>query len=886
MVRFRHSYGFITGLLLLFAASGCSVEKNTGASRFYHGLTARYNIYHNGYESFRSGIDKITREHTDDFGDILMLFEYSDPASARVCAADMERAIQKASKLITLKSITARPESGDAQPPRDEDFYNLKEYNRWVDDSYLLMAKARFYTRDFSQARATLAFNSENSTDVNILTEGTIWLARIQAETGNPGEALRILGEIENPGSLSSSLQAMYHTTRADALIRQKFYREAIDQLHPAIENSKGKRQKYRLSFIQAQLYGATGQPEKAISTFSDVIKLRPPYEIEFNARIGMATVYEASAGSSANIRSDLISMTRDEKNKDFLDQIYLALGRLSEKEGKMEEAIGHYRTATRSGSSGTSGRGRAYLALASHYYEIPDYVNASNYYDSAVVFLNEQFPGFDEIRMRSENLTELAGHLEIISNGDSLRRVAAMNEQERTLIIAGIIEKVRQDEMEMATQQGGSSDMYNLGQFYENERRFRDNIEMEGQWYFYNQAALTFGRTEFRRRWGERKLEDNWRRQNKRVVQMGDITEEHEPGKADTIISANDRKSPEFYLRNLPLTDSLMAISKEISVNALFAAGQVYASSFGDIPRAVKSYTDLIALSPGHEYIPQAYYHLYLLLKEPDPSRAETYRQLLLNSYGDTEYALILTDPDYYKKQREREIAVSTLYDEAYNLFLSGNFEASRALCEKINSTAAGHQLIPKVRLLLAMNYAGTGDERTYREGLSALVKLFPGTGEAERAKELMAALDQELPELRVEEDRQIAAEIYIHEPGTEHLFALIIEDPAFNINQATFDVINFNIDNYTNKNFRAEGNLIDNKFILLTVGRFTETAEALQYYNNFDALRIIRNSTPATTKTFIISARNLDTLKSDKDPSRYMLFFREKYLNSDEPR
>lgn len=215
------------------------MEKNTGASRFYHGLTARYNIYFNGLESYRMGVDKISSGHVDDFGDLLYVFEYSNTASAQLGAADMERAVQKASKLITLKSITARPEKKDNQPLRDEDFYNMKEYNRWVDDSYLLMAKARFYQRDFEQARATIVFNNDNTTDRDIRTEGSIWLSRIHAETGNYSEALRVLTETGNVEEMPVSLRAMYHTTHADILLRQKRLEEAIVPIEKAIETSR-----------------------------------------------------------------------------------------------------------------------------------------------------------------------------------------------------------------------------------------------------------------------------------------------------------------------------------------------------------------------------------------------------------------------------------------------------------------------------------------------------------------------------------------------------------------------------------------------------------------------------------------------------------------------
>ena len=868
----------------MFLATACSVEKNTGATRFYHSLTARYNIYFNGNESFKAGVEKVNRSHNDDFGELLTLFEFSNPASAKAAAADMERTIQKMSKLITLKSITARPEKKKNQPVRDEDFYNRKEYNKWVDDAYLLMAKARFYLREYDQARATIAFNNGNSSDPSIKTEGSIWLARIHNETGNPAEALRVLGETGSPESMSAPLRSMYYTTLADIMLRQQRFSEAIDPLERAVAVTKGKRQRYRLTFLLAQLYGKTKQPEKAISAFNDVIKMRPPYEVEFNARIGMATVYDVSAGSSARIRSELISMTRDAKNRDYLDQVYYALGRLSEAEGKRGEALDYYRQAARAGGTGTNGRGRAYLALAGHYFDIPDYLNARNYYDSAVIFLDEQYPDFSSIRARSQNLAELVGQLEIIRTEDSLRRLASMSAQERSVVIAGIIEKVRQEEMRLA-EEGQSSDMYNLGQYYESERRFRDNIEMEGQWYFYNQAALTFGRTEFRRRWGERKLEDNWRRRNRQTLELGvDARDDREAVQADTAAAATDPKNPEFYIRRLPLNDSLMAVSRERSANALYMAGSVFAGKFQDTEGAGSSWSSLISQFPGHELVPQTYYQLYLLYREKEPAKAEAYRQALLISHPASDFSLILTDPDYFRKQRENEIRIAGLYETAYEHYIEGRYHEARRICEEIALSATGHELIPKVKLLRALTFAATGDEKTYRELLSALVKEFPSTDQAVRARQLMGALDQEKPELRVEEDRQIAAEIYFYEPEESHLFVLVIEDPNFNLNQATFDVINYNIDNYTNRNFRSEGQLVGNRFIMMTVRGFTSAEDAMAYYRNFNTVRIVRNSTSSNTKTFIITTRNLETLRKDLDPARYLLFFRENYIKGNE--
>ena len=172
-IRIPYKYLLIPFSLLL-VAGGCSVEKNTASSRFYHGLTSRYNIYFNASESYKKGIEKVNNNFRDDYTELLKIFEFSDPATPSICSGDMERAIQKASKLITLKSITAKPELKISGEPteKEKELLEKKEYNEWVDDSYLLMGKARLYTQDFEQAKSTLGYTISSSADKKIKNSG------------------------------------------------------------------------------------------------------------------------------------------------------------------------------------------------------------------------------------------------------------------------------------------------------------------------------------------------------------------------------------------------------------------------------------------------------------------------------------------------------------------------------------------------------------------------------------------------------------------------------------------------------------------------------------------------------------------------------------------
>ena len=865
------------------ALTYCSVEKNTGSSRFYQSLTARYNIYFNGNESFKAGLAKISRSYQDDYSELLRVFEYSDPSTASLCSSDMEKAIQKASKLISLKSITAKPEFKNPKElsEKDKKLVEMKEYNEWVDDSYLLIGKARFYKHEYNEATSILNFCITDANDPVIKTEAVIWLARLYNETGNYSESSRLINGLDITSDLSKSLKSMYYTTLADLFIKQKRYSEAIDPLVKSIKLGSGKRARYRLTYLLAQLYEKTGDGARATSLYRDVVNMNPPYDVEFNARINIAGVFDVNSGNPQEIKRELEKMLNDSKNKEYQDQILFALGNVLMKEGMESEALGYYRKSAIAKSQNQNQKGRSYLALAGYYLKKPDYMKAGTYYDSTVFFLDQKYPDYLAIKTKSQNLNALVSQLTIIQREDSLQRVARLSEPERNALISSIIAKVIKDESEGKIQ--NSADRYNLGEYYESERRAQGNIDQEGKWYFYNQTALTFGRTEFRKRWGDRKFEDNWRRSNKTRVnntQVSNNPNEVTQHKSDTLSAETDYKKPQFYLKNLPLKDSLIVVSNDRIATALLNAGKAYAERIPDPVKATETFESLIKRFPSSELVPETLYNLYNVNKSGNSVKSEAYRQLLLQKFPDNEFARILSDPSYYEKKIAELKMAEKIYNDAYTSYNSEKFNDVITISDDALKRFPQDKLAPKFMLIRAYSVGRISDERTFRDALNNLIKVWPGTAESKKAAELIAYLNQKMPELKVEEDKKIAAEIYTADTTINHVFVLIITDPSFNLNQASFDVISYNIDNFTNKNYKTEGTLVDNKFIQIIVSGFSDYAQALNYYNTFKSEKFVRNPTAAKMMTFIISANNLKVLKNDKNPDRYLLFFKEKYL------
>lgn len=864
----------------------CSVEKNTATTRFYHGLTSRFNIYFNGYESFKTGIEKINKGYKDDYSELLRVFEFSDPSTPSLCSSDMDRAIQKASKLISLKSITARPEFKSKRDltEKEKAMLEQKEFNEWVDDSYYLIGLSRFYKHEFDEAEALFNYCITQANDPGIKVESSIWLARLKNEKGNFTESNRILSEITVTSSSSRSLKAMYYTTLTDMFIKQKRYSEATEPLTQSIEFISGKRQKYRYTYLLAQLYERAGDSGKAALLYRKVVNMNPPYDVEFNAMINIAGVFDINSGDPAEIRKELEKMLKDVKNKDFQDQIYYALGNLMMKDNNETEAIDFYRKSAYSSSVNQNQKGKSYLALADLYYAKPDYMKAGKYYDSSVYFIDQKYPDYNELVKKSQNLNSLVTQLTIIQTEDSLQKVALLPKGQRDALISGIIAKIVKEESEGKTSE--YADRYNVGQSYENQRRAQDNINQEGKWYFYNQTALTFGRTEFRKKWGERRLEDNWRRSNKATVNIQQVTEgTEEKGTkgADTARAVSDYKKPEFYLKNLPVNDSLLAVSNEKVANAYFSAGEIFNEKIADKNKSAESFESLISRYPDHELIPEGLYHLYSIFRETDKNRAETYRQRLLVKYPSSEFARILSDPEYYNKKMESMKQAEKLYESAYSAYISENFNGAVSKCDSALANSPKDALAPKFMLLRAYATARISDERTFKEELKKLVDTWPGTDESKKAEELISYLNQEIPELKIEEETVIAAELYIADTLAIHSFALIIMDPSFNINQASFDVISYNIDNYTNKNYRTEGVLSDSKYIMITVSGFSDNKQAWAYYSGFNPSSVLRNPANVKTMTFLINSENMKALEKDKNPDRYNLFFNDNYLKKE---
>jgi len=829
------------------------------------------------------------QNHRDDFTSFLPVFVFPNTSASQGVSSYMNRTIKKSSKTIVLHSITAKPEyKKGVKTTRQKNFYNKKEYNKWIDDAYLLMAKAYLVNGDLVNANNALRFIIKEYKGENSYTEAQIWLAKKLILENEYTESLEILTNLSNDKKFPKKHTSLLNAVFAEYYISKEAYFDAIPKLETAIKFNHTKFEKIRYKFLLAQLYQKTGDFKNARKKYLEVIKMNPPYEMAFNARINLASVFEKGYGSSDEIRKKLYQMLKDEKNTEYQDQIYYALANIDIAEGKKEDALANYNRSIRKSTNNQRQKARSYLAIADIKYYDKDYLAAQAYYDSALVNIDETFPNYEQINNRSRGLTNLAKCLNTVSFEDSVQFVAKMSENERNIFIDKLIAKVREQEAEEQRKMNEEANMQQENMIaYSNYQSGRGiNTETAGdKWYFYSPSAKSYGESEFKLKWGNRKLEDNWRRSNKRSVlsETGEATE-------DTSIVENDaeakkrklsNKTREFYLVDLPLTDSAMAASHEKIRKNIIKAAEIYRDDLREYQLSANQYNEILKRYPDHDDAAQAMYQLYLLyMQMNNTNTANEYKNKLINKFPESIYAKMLANPKFVKELEEKERQIEKIYSDAYNEYNAGNYLEAQRLCENGIKIFPNNNLKVKFLLLNSLSKGKSFGLDSLRQNLLYIIRNYPKSEESALSKDIIASIDKERPEIKVAQEKEEAKILFKFPSETEkHLFVAIIQVDKGNINQLKFNLINFNLDFYPKIELSVTSEPYADKAQMIIVSEFKTISEAINYYSTAKNQESVWKDVGNVRAFFVISEENLKVLKTYSNEELYVNYFKDNY-------
>lgn len=885
--KYRFEFGVI--VLITFMVS-CSTEKDAALNRGYHNMTARFNGYYNAGVVIETALTGYRGTYVDEYYRIIPLEVYPTEKDAPGLFPEMDKAIEKCERVILRHSM-----------PSQQKKKKNEELCRWIDDNWLVIAKAHYYKREYLLAQQKFNYVQQTYIGQESVYEAQIWLARTYIALGNFPEAKRILilteGAMEDaqesrdrkigeklkdmksnrlrkkknkrkkiiePAVFPKHLIVEYEATMADYYIQQQEYKLAIEHLEKAIEVCRNKKRRARYMFVLAQLYQAMGDGTMATEYYTRVARSNAPYEMQFAAKINKAL--SATSGGD-EIRKDLYKMLRDEKNAEFKDQIYYALAEMDMKDGNVDGAKANYSNSVYWSVKNDRQKGISYLRLADLHFEEKDYIKAQKYYDSCVTVLPKDYEGYEALASKAEGLEDLVFNYETVVFEDSVQNIAAMDPETREkylkqtlkdIIAAEELRKKQEQERLLATQSKVNNQSVESGE--------------GSKWYFYNSKVRGSGFNDFRAQWGTRPLEDNWRRADKTsfLVDGG-------AGGSDSLQAGPEKDSltVDDLLSDIPLTQGAMDSSNNRLMNSLYMLGVIYKEQLKEEPEAIVYFNKVIDRGIEHPRVLESMYQLYLIYSKRGSGESETYRQMILSRYPDTEIAAVMRDPDYLKKKEEESKKELNDYANTLNDYKQRYYGAVITKCNEVIAYDTTNKFLNKYYLLKAFAISKTspGNVDAIASPLKELYALSPTSEEGIQAKAYLDKINA--GSSIVAPDAQ--GTLYKTDPSSQHFFILIVPASMGNLEQQKVKLANFTSEYFRAKRYTVINSVLTEGNELLVVKTFADAEEGKQFlaaFNSSTASQTI-GTMAKDLEGFLIHAANFSTLMSTKDLESYKAFY-----------
>ncbi len=871
----------------LLLISGCTTQKNTAIHRGWHNMNARYNGYFYSREYIKESIKKVEKANKDDFTKLIPLFIYTDNQNAKDYYGDFDKTIKKSSLVIQRHAIT--------NPKSKEEIPNAC---RWIDENYMLIGQSHFYKREFFSALEMFEYVSKKYPNPEAKYGALLWIIRTNNEIGSFSRTESIFDDFGSAEDLPTdkTFERELDAVSADYYIKRNDYPRAIVQLTKAIALTKKRMVKARYIYVLAQLYEKLGDNSQAANYFAKVPDLHPNYDMEFSAKIKYARLYDAGTGNTKVVKKQLMRMLGDAKNIEYRDQIYYALAEVAYKEKDIPLAIRYLDNSISESVSNTTQKALSYLRRADIYFEIMNYKAAEANYDSTMTFLPKDYVDYELLASRKKSLTALVYNLNIISLEDSLQRMAGMTEKDRNAAVDAIIVKIEEEEERKKEEERLNQDKEPLLQ--NKTTTSTAQTTGSGSWYFYNPSTVSFGVAEFNKKWGPRKLEDNWRRSEKSQDIMAVTTEEEEETDSleitDKTAAAGkvptNKKDKNYYLKKIPLTPDALAKSNAKIIEAYNNVGTIYKEQLLNNVKSVETFEELLKRYPENKYKLSSYYHLYrTYLAMNNISKSDYYKNILLRDYADSEYAKIIKNPSYAKDIMASKSQVEKFYAETYQLYSEGKYAAALANCITADSSYSKSYLMPQFDFVKALCIGRTQDINAFERALTLVVIKYPKEPVKDRAQEILdlirkqkgleAAIDTAKAVIVTSDTSQAKSKFIFKEEG-DYYWVTIVQSGKGDITKFKTKLSDINAKSFSTEELTISSVFLDINHQLISVKNFEGKTQAMQYYNFFKGnVEAFKDLEPGTYQSFIISAENYIIFYKDKNIQEYQQFFTQNF-------
>lgn len=824
------------------------------------------------------GTIELFKSAKENYAKVLPVFNFGTKQEAQLLNPQMDRAIQKASVAIQKHSMP----------------FGGTEKVKWIDDSFLMIGKAYFYKQEYFSARRTFNFIIQEYGYNEIKYTAMIWLAITYNQTGEFEKSEPMLNLITvdvTKGIVPYDVVKILPQVYADLYIRQEYYDRAVDYLVEGIYYNPKRDLKTRMMFILGQIFQQSGDFSRASEWYGKMIKRNPNYDMAFQARINLAKSYDINSGDRQQITKILTKMLKDDKNKDYKDQIYFALADVAMRDRDTVMALKYFRLSVSSSVNNNYQRATSALTLADLYFEMPSYENAQAYYDTAMMIIPMDYPNYTQIENKTKILTDLVESLITIQHEDSLQRLVNMSESERNAVIDKIIVAYVEEMARLAEQQKLEQALTIQEQAVSISGPGAPGLPVGGKWYFYNTQTKEYGYAEFVKKWGRRKLEDLWRISDKQAISFGgeDIEASADTTKSDSVLAVE--KNPEtrqYYLKDLPFTEEAQAASNTKILEAYFKSGKVYKDGLKDNEKSREAFETMNKRFPENDHELLSYYYLYKInLEIGQADQAQFYKNLIISQYPDSDYAKVLSDPEYYAKIVAEKNKAAKLYEETYKDYKAGLYFQVIAKSDLAFSLYGDTiEFAPRFAYLKAISIGKIDVVDSLVSQLKMIITKYPTSDIKTLSQSILVTIIKENPEFK-DENFVLPEEIpeeklspYKFNPSNQHMFMIVADSREIRLNPFKVKLSDYNIKYYSLEELNINSLVLDNLHYLITIGNFNNSAKAKDYLDAISASEyVFADLKEGTFYNFVISTENYPIFFKEKDIGGYSKFFEKNY-------
>lgn len=878
-------YYLVLALIICFVS--CSTDKNAFLNRAYHSTTARYNGYFNANELINQSLSGYRKSYKEDYYSLIPIERNPNEKEIESLLPSLDTAIVKCKKVIQDHSMPSIRRS-----------YKKVEYNTWIDENFVTIAIANYYKKDYDAALRNFEYVEKFYSNDESNYHAAIWEAKINIEEGFYTDAhlkLRSLDLIianqkeeaekkkskkkkkrskrskkksskkKEPALFPKKLIPELEKTKALLYLKKKDFKKAIFHLEKTIEATRKRKEKARVHFVIGQLSEQEGAFNKASENYRLCLKYPAPFEMHFNARLR-----RAFSEGGEGIKKELRKMLKDSKNAPFLDQIYYALSASELKSGNENQAIIYLTKSAFFSTANKRQKSMAYEKLGDLSYGNKKYVPAQKYYDSCAKFMPENYPNGEAIKNKANKLDKLVKAVEIITFEDSVQMIAMMNEKERIDFLENVVEEIKKREAERKEMEAQKLlALQEIQQNNESQNAFSGN-----KWYFHNPKAKKEGLIDYRKMWGSRENEDDWRRSEKMPTINIIEGEEEEMDSIEETVEEVDSLNVEKLLKDIPLTQAAMDSSIENLLRACFDAAVIYKDQLNEIELASDLFNKIINKKLIHPLDLRSSFQLYKI-KDKNRGYYIKHKNHILDNYPNSDYASYLINPDFYLKRQSLEKKARKKYLNLVDEYNSKNYSIVINTIENIlaNDTLLsykGKYLLLKVTAKAQI----TKDKKSLIKDLNFIIEQCPDSDESSRAKEMIGIIEKGYSK---NEPFLAKKRPYLNSENAE-IYGLVILETKQKGDDAKIKVSSFNKNIFKKWKIKTTALVLDEKRDLLLLKKFKTVSKGKDYIAAFKKNKQYL-SKYRSANIFLISKENLQILLKRKDTIEYEEFYDENY-------